>query len=79
VEIDIPGFIAAISRKDIQESYRILKDANALPAVCGRVCPQEVQCEATCVIGTKARTGSRRTAGAFCGRLCRRAWLGQRP
>jgi homotetrameric NADPH-dependent glutamate synthase len=53
VEIDIPGFIAAISRKDIQESYRILKDANALPAVCGRVCPQEVQCEATCVIGAK--------------------------
>jgi glutamate synthase (NADPH/NADH) small chain len=53
VEIDIPGFIGALARKDIQESYRILKDANALPAVCGRVCPQEVQCEATCVIGKK--------------------------
>ncbi len=53
VEIDIPAFIAALARKDIQESYRILKDANALPAVCGRVCPQEVQCEATCVVGKK--------------------------
>jgi glutamate synthase (NADPH/NADH) small chain len=53
VEIDIPAFIAAIARKDFKESYRVLKDANALPAVCGRVCPQEVQCEATCVVGKK--------------------------
>jgi homotetrameric NADPH-dependent glutamate synthase len=53
VEIDIPGFIAALARKDVEESYHILKSANALPAVCGRVCPQEVQCEATCVIGKK--------------------------
>jgi glutamate synthase (NADPH/NADH) small chain len=53
VEIDIPGFVAALARKDVRESYRILKDANALPAVCGRVCPQEVQCEATCVVGNK--------------------------
>jgi glutamate synthase (NADPH) small chain len=53
VGIDIPGFISALARKDIEESYRILKSANALPAVCGRVCPQEVQCEATCVIGNK--------------------------
>ena len=53
VGIDIPGFIAALARKDIEESYRILKSANALPAVCGRVCPQEVQCEATCVVGNK--------------------------
>lgn len=53
VEIDIPGFIGALARRDIRESYRILKDSNALPAVCGRVCPQEVQCEATCIIGRK--------------------------
>jgi len=53
VGIDIPGFIAALQRKDIQESYRILKASNALPAVCGRVCPQESQCEATCVVGAK--------------------------
>jgi glutamate synthase (NADPH) small chain len=53
VTIDIPGFITALARKDLEESFRILKDANALPAVCGRVCPQEVQCEATCVVGNK--------------------------
>jgi glutamate synthase (NADPH) small chain len=53
VGIDIPGFIAAIQHRDFQLSYRILKTSNALPAVCGRVCPQESQCEATCVVGTK--------------------------
>jgi glutamate synthase (NADPH) small chain len=53
VGIDIPGFITALAHKDLEESYRVLKSANALPAVCGRVCPQEVQCEATCVIGNK--------------------------
>ncbi len=53
VGIDIPGFIAAIQRKDIRSAYRILKSTNALPAVCGRVCPQESQCEATCVVGVK--------------------------
>ena len=53
VNIDIPGFVAALARKDIRGSYRILKSANALPAVCGRVCPQEVQCEATCVVGKR--------------------------
>ena len=53
VGIDIPGFIGAVARKDMREAYRVLKDANALPAVCGRVCPQESQCEATCIVGTK--------------------------
>lgn len=53
VEIDIPAFIAALARKDIRQSYNVLKSSNALPAVCGRVCPQEVQCEATCVVGNK--------------------------
>ena len=53
VTIDIPGFITALANRDLRLSYQILKDANALPAVCGRVCPQEVQCEATCVVGNK--------------------------
>jgi homotetrameric NADPH-dependent glutamate synthase len=53
VGIDIPGFISALARKDIKQSYRILKASNALPAVCGRVCPQESQCEATCVVNAK--------------------------
>jgi homotetrameric NADPH-dependent glutamate synthase len=53
VGIDIPGFVAALQRKDIRRSYQILKTTNTLPAVCGRVCPQESQCEATCVVGAK--------------------------
>ena len=53
VGIDIPGFISAVARKDLRTAYRILKASNALPAVCGRVCPQESQCEATCIVGNK--------------------------
>ena len=53
VGIDIPGFIAALQQKDVKRSYQILKASNALPAVCGRVCPQESQCEAGCVVGAK--------------------------
>jgi homotetrameric NADPH-dependent glutamate synthase len=53
VEIDIPGFIAALQHRDVKRSYQILKSSNALPAVCGRVCPQESQCESTCVVGLK--------------------------
>ena len=55
VGIDIPGFIAALAHKDIRRAYQILKSTNALPAVCGRVCPQESQCEATCVVGAKLK------------------------
>jgi glutamate synthase (NADPH/NADH) small chain len=53
-EIDIPGFIYAVLENDLEKSYRILKAANALPAVCGRVCPQEAQCELTCVLAKKS-------------------------
>jgi homotetrameric NADPH-dependent glutamate synthase len=53
VSIDIPGFIGALSRSDIKSAYRILKSSNTMPAVCGRVCPQESQCEATCVLTKK--------------------------
>ncbi|HQK89450.1 MAG TPA: dihydropyrimidine dehydrogenase, partial [Acidobacteriota bacterium] len=50
VEIDIPGFIAHIAKGDFQEGVRVLKSRNCLPAVCGRVCPQEEQCEKTCAL-----------------------------
>jgi homotetrameric NADPH-dependent glutamate synthase len=53
VGIDIPGFINAVARRDLRAAYGILKESNALPAVCGRVCPQESQCEATCIVGRK--------------------------
>jgi glutamate synthase (NADPH/NADH) small chain len=49
VNIDIPGFIKNIDRGDFLEAARLLKETNALPAVCGRVCPQETQCEERCL------------------------------
>jgi glutamate synthase (NADPH/NADH) small chain len=53
VEIDIPSFIALIKSGDFINAAKKIKEANALPAVCGRVCPQEEQCEIKCVIGIK--------------------------
>ena len=53
VEIDIPGFIALIAEGKFLESARKLKEKNVLPAICGRVCPQEEQCEMKCVLGKK--------------------------
>ncbi len=53
VEIDIPGFISLIREKDYSGAARKVKESNILPAICGRVCPQEVQCQATCVLRKK--------------------------
>lgn len=53
VAIDIPGFIEQIKDGNIEEAYRILSRSSALPAVCGRVCPQESQCEGKCIRGIK--------------------------
>ncbi|MEA3420146.1 MAG: NADPH-dependent glutamate synthase [Acidobacteriota bacterium] len=53
VEIDIPGFIQAICDGDMPEAVRILKDKNSLPGICGRVCPQETQCEIKCTLARK--------------------------
>ncbi len=53
VEIDIPGFIGLIAQGDFAGAIRRLKEKNVLPAVCGRVCPQEEQCEKFCVLGKK--------------------------
>lgn len=53
VGVPIPGFIEAIKEGDMLKSFQILSAANALPAVCGRVCPQESQCEAKCVRAIK--------------------------
>ncbi|MEJ2131697.1 MAG: FAD-dependent oxidoreductase, partial [Gammaproteobacteria bacterium] len=51
VAIDIVGFIQGITDQDFRRSYDILTDANLLPAICGRVCPQEDQCEGVCPVG----------------------------
>ena len=51
VSIDIPGFIRKIGEKDYRGAYDVITGTNLLPAVCGRVCPQESQCEAPCPVG----------------------------
>jgi glutamate synthase (NADPH/NADH) small chain len=53
VEIDIPGFIQLIKEEKFTESIRHIWQKNSLPAVCGRVCPQEIQCEGQCILGKK--------------------------
>ncbi len=53
VEVLIPEFIRALRNGDIVEAVRLMKKKNSLPAICGRVCPQEVQCEQTCVLSKK--------------------------
>ena len=53
VEINIPGFIKSISEGDFTGSIKTIKEKNCLPAVCGRVCPQEEQCEIKCVLSKK--------------------------
>ena len=53
VQIDIPAFIACVASEDLEGAYRVLSASSALPAVCGRVCPQENQCEGKCVRGIK--------------------------
>src|SRR3972149_2983737 len=51
VEVPIPQFVKCIKEKKYAEGIQVIKSKNALPAVCGRVCPQEVQCQAKCVVG----------------------------
>jgi glutamate synthase (NADPH/NADH) small chain len=53
VSINIPAFIAQVKEGNMEEAYRIISESSALPAVCGRVCPQESQCEGVCIRGVK--------------------------
>jgi glutamate synthase (NADPH) small chain len=53
VGVDVPGFIGLVAEGDFGGAVRKVKETNALPAVCGRVCPQEEQCERSCVLGKK--------------------------
>ena len=56
VGIDIPSFIAKVAEEDFEGAYQVLSASSALPAVCGRVCPQETQCEGKCVRGIKGES-----------------------
>ncbi|MFA6661969.1 MAG: dihydropyrimidine dehydrogenase, partial [Bacilli bacterium] len=53
VAIDIPAFILKIKEEKFEEAYQIIKKSSNLSAVCGRVCPQEIQCEKRCIRGIK--------------------------
>lgn len=53
VAIDIPGFVSQIKEGNFEEAFQIISKSSALPAVCGRVCPQESQCEGKCIRGIK--------------------------
>ncbi len=53
VAINIPGFIEKVKDGDVEAAYQVISEASALPAVCGRVCPQESQCEGKCIRGIK--------------------------
>lgn len=56
VHIDIPGFIAHIANQDYQGAINKIKETSLLPAICGRVCPQETQCQENCVVGKSLKT-----------------------
>ena len=56
VNIDIPEFIAEVAKGEFENAYKILTASSSLPAVCGRVCPQENQCEGKCVRGIKCES-----------------------
>ncbi len=56
VSIDIPGFIKEVKEGNIEEAYKVIGKSSALPAICGRVCPQESQCEGKCIRGIKGES-----------------------
>ncbi|HPW53884.1 MAG TPA: hypothetical protein PK631_05875, partial [Erysipelotrichaceae bacterium] len=53
VNIQIPEFIMKIKERDFEGAYQIIAESSSLPAVCGRVCPQETQCEGKCTLGIR--------------------------
>lgn len=58
VSIDIPGFISKVKEGNMEEAFHIISKSSALPAICGRVCPQESQCEGVCIRGIKGEAVS---------------------
>ncbi|WP_292468838.1 NADPH-dependent glutamate synthase [Methanolobus sp.] len=66
VNIDIPGFISCIKKEDFDGAIDTIKLTNTLPAVCGRVCPQEVQCELHCILAKKGEPVAIGRLERFC-------------
>ncbi len=79
VGVDIPGFIDLISQGDMTAAIRNLWGKNALPAVCGRVCPQESQCEGKCIVGKKGDPVAIGNLERFCADYERENGTGELP
>lgn len=79
VEVDIPGFINLITEGDFTGAIRDLWGKNALPAVCGRVCPQEIQCEGLCIVGKKGEPVAVGNLERFCADWERENGTGELP
>lgn len=76
VNIRIPDFVAHIKTGDIQGAYEVISEASALPSVCGRVCPQERQCEGRCIRGIKGEAVSIGKLERFVGDTARKnGWV----
>jgi glutamate synthase (NADPH/NADH) small chain len=79
VGVDIPGFIDLLSQGDMTAAIRNLWTKNALPAVCGRVCPQESQCEGLCILGKKGEPVAIGNLERFCADYEREQGTGELP
>ncbi len=79
VGVDIPGFIHLINQGDMTGAIRNLWGKNALPAVCGRVCPQEIQCEGNCILGKKGDPVAIGNLERFCADYERAHGTGELP
>lgn len=79
VSVDIPGFIDLLAQGDMTGAIRNLWSKNALPAVCGRVCPQEIQCEGKCIVGRKGEPVAIGNLERFCADYEREFGTGELP
>jgi glutamate synthase (NADPH) small chain len=79
VNVDIPGFINLLAGGDITAAIRNLWSKNALPAICGRVCPQEIQCEGRCIVGKKGDPVAIGNLERFCADYEREFGTGELP
>jgi glutamate synthase (NADPH/NADH) small chain len=79
VQVDIPGFIQLITEGDLTAAIRKIWSTNALPAVCGRVCPQEIQCEGKCILAKKGDPVAIGNLERFCADYEREHGTGELP
>ncbi len=79
VGVDIPGFIDLLAQGDMSGAIRNLWGKNSLPAVCGRVCPQEIQCEGKCIVGKKGQPVAIGNLERFCADYEREHGTGELP